>query len=119
MWKNKMLKINPPIFQRDILEDGRVNQKAPTSNQDSLARWAVDSHHTRINGQSGFQSVTQLLGFTHHPHRNSYYKEGVNKNNPEIASEIVFSPLWSVMLPIENRYYNNSKPKKYVKFRAN
>lgn len=71
--------------------------------------WAVDSHHTRRNGQSGFQSVTQLLGFTHQPHRSYQYISRRNKNNTLVSEGDVFSPLLSVMLPIENRCSKYSK----------
>lgn len=72
-----------------------TNQKALIQNQNFLTRWAVDLHHTHRSEQSGFQAVTQLLGFTHQTHRVDYYI--INKNNPEIASEIVFSSLHNVM----------------------
>ena len=87
------------------------DQKILTHGQNSLARWAVNLHHTRRNGQSGFQSVTQLLGFTHQTHRKSNDSSYTNENNLQISSEIAFSSLRSVVLPIENRYV------KYITFR--
>lgn len=80
-----------------------TNQKAPTESRDLLTRWAMESHHTRRSGQSGFQAVTQLLGFTHQTHRTIDYSGLQNENNLEIISEIVFSSLRSMMLPLENR----------------
>ena len=88
------------------------NQKVLAQSQNSLIRWAVDSHHTRRSEQSGFQAVTRLPGFTHQTHRTYYYIK--NKNNPEIASEIVFSPLQNVV-PLENRYLKYSTPDYPVK----
>ena len=63
--------------------------------------WAVDLNHTRRNEQSGFQAVTQPSGFTH-PHRGYNFSLSANKNNPGIASGVVFSSLGSMVLPLEN-----------------
>ncbi len=91
----------------------KQNQKALMQDQNSLIRWAVDSHHTRRGEQSVFQAVTRLPGFTHQTHRTN--KHITNKNNPQIASEIVFSSLWSTVLPLETQYSNYITPKNLVK----
>ncbi len=73
-----------------------INQKA-SMNRDSLTRWVVDLHHTRVNEQSGFQSVTHLMGFTHQSHRFEDYIKWINKNNLEVVLEAVFSSLRSMV----------------------
>jgi len=78
----------------------KINQKALT-NQGPLTRWVVDLNHTRKSEQSGFQSVTRPSGFTH-PHRVPSLVNGVNKNNPRIASEVVFSSFMERDSLIEN-----------------
>ncbi|MEK7532695.1 MAG: hypothetical protein AAB579_03805, partial [Patescibacteria group bacterium] len=72
------------------------NQKVLTRGQNSLIRWAVDLHHTRVNEPFEFQSTTRLSGFTHQTHRTDIIDIGWNKNNTLISEGGVFGPLMSV-----------------------
>lgn len=92
-----------------------ANQKALTPCQNSLIRWAADSHRTRRGEQSGFQSVTRLSGFTHQAHRIDSINSRQNKNNTSITESVAFGSLWSTVLPIETRINKYSSIEKPVK----
>ena len=68
----------------------------------------MELHHIRENGQPEYQSVTPLRGFTH-PHRIVNCILALNKNNPEIALEVVFSPFLSVVPSTDTRYSKYSR----------
>ena len=89
------------------------NQKILTHGQNSSARWAVDSHHTRRNGQSGFQSVTQLLGFTHQTHRKSndrlYEAPRASPWYPRITVKPCGACPWSG-IPLQKTHSSTGKP---------
>ncbi|MEK7532597.1 MAG: hypothetical protein AAB579_03275, partial [Patescibacteria group bacterium] len=92
-----------------------TNQKTLMRDQDSLIRWAVDLHHTRVNEPFGFQPTTRLPGFTHQTHRTYQYNSEINKNNTLISEDGVFSPLMSVAPLIETLIGEYSRSANLVK----